>query len=120
MIYLALSGGIGFLEHLWGPSPLLVRRGAEVAQRADRGAAHKGILPSFGPKGCVKPYCCFVDCIVFLLGSAWCYSTHEPLARPSVAMGVLFPLRAHGASFYMLKGLPTGGSAGGGKNGRML
>src|SRR3954465_14890357 len=27
-----------------------------------------------------------------------------------------FPLRAHGASFYMLKGLPTGGSAGGGKN----
>src|SRR3954466_5039923 len=37
-----LSGGIGFLEHLWGPSPLLVRRGAEVAQRADQGAAHRG------------------------------------------------------------------------------
>src|SRR4051812_23915138 len=29
-------------------------------------------------------------------------------------------LRAHGASFYMLKGLPTGGSVGEGKNGRML
>src|SRR4051812_21335622 len=64
-----------------------------------------GILPSFGPQGCIKPYCCFVDCIVFLLRSAWCYSTHEPLARPSVAMGVLLLLRAHGASFYMLKGV---------------
>src|SRR3954468_6083290 len=50
-----VSAGIGFLEHLWGPSPLLVRRGAEVAQRADRGAAHKGIFPSFGWEGCVKP-----------------------------------------------------------------
>src|SRR4051812_37226326 len=96
-----MSGGIGFLEHLWGPSPLLVRRGAEVAQRADRGAAHKGILPSFGPQGCVKPYCCFVDCIVFLLRSALCYSTHEPLARPGVAMGVLsLPTCAWGLLLY--------------------
>src|SRR4051812_744641 len=45
-----MSGGIGFLEHLWGPSPLLVRRGAEVAQRADRGGAHKGFYPASGGK----------------------------------------------------------------------
>src|SRR3954465_3549571 len=29
-------------EHLWGPSPFSVRRGAEVARRADRGEAHEG------------------------------------------------------------------------------
>src|SRR3954471_9377363 len=28
------------LEHLWGRSPFSVRRGAEVAQRADRGDTH--------------------------------------------------------------------------------
>src|SRR3954462_8090270 len=114
-----MSGGIGFLEHLWGRSPFSVRRGAEAAQRADRGGAHRGILPSFGPQRCVKPYCCLVDCIVFLLGSARCYSTRGPPARSSVKIG-LPSLRAHGASFYMLKGLPTGGSVGEGKNGRML
>src|SRR3954464_9340823 len=35
-----LSGEIGLLEHLWGRSPFSVRRGAEVAQRADRGDTH--------------------------------------------------------------------------------
>src|SRR3954469_10032535 len=35
-----MSGEIGLLEHLWGQSPFLVRRGAEVAQRADRGDTH--------------------------------------------------------------------------------
>src|SRR3954468_23552167 len=55
-----MSGDIGLHEHLWGRSPLSVRRGAEVAQRADRGDTHTHttILPSFGPHGCVKPYCC--------------------------------------------------------------
>src|SRR3954468_639662 len=33
-------GGIGLLEHLWGRSPFSVRRGAEVAQRADSGDTH--------------------------------------------------------------------------------
>src|SRR3954464_14197069 len=36
----SLSGEIGLLEHLWGRSPFSVRRGAEVAQRADRGDTH--------------------------------------------------------------------------------
>src|SRR3954468_12450186 len=53
-----MSGEIGLLDHLWGRRPLSVRRGAEAAQRADRGDAHTKILPSFGPHGCVKPYCC--------------------------------------------------------------
>src|SRR3954464_11289541 len=35
---------------------------------------HTRGLPSFGPHGCVKPYCCFVVCIAFLLGDAECYS----------------------------------------------
>src|SRR3954466_12526498 len=35
-----MSGEIGLLEHLWGRSPFSVRRGAEVAQRADRGDTH--------------------------------------------------------------------------------
>src|SRR3954462_14616649 len=37
-----MSGEICLHEHLWGPSPFLVRRGAEVARRADRDDAHKG------------------------------------------------------------------------------
>src|SRR3954467_10858278 len=36
---------------------------------------HTRSLPSFGPHGCVKPYCCFVVCIAFLLGGTECYST---------------------------------------------
>src|SRR3954466_1966181 len=72
-------------------------------------AKHTRGLPSFGPHGCVKPYCCFVDCIAFLLGSAGCYSTHELLA--SLGVRVLLPhLRCAWASFYMLKGSPTGGN----------
>src|SRR3954470_6776802 len=62
-------------------------------------ARHTRGLPSFGPHGCVKPYCCFVDCIVFLLGSTECYSTLEQLTRPSVS--VLLPLlHCAWASFY--------------------
>src|SRR3954466_9566036 len=52
-------------------------------------AMHTRGLPSFGPHGCVKPYCCFVVCIVFLFGSAECYSTLRQLIRPSVSG--LFP-----------------------------
>src|SRR3954465_4143500 len=103
-----------------GPGTLTSSGGGGGCTNSRSRRCTQGILPSFGPHGCVKPYCCFVVCIVFLLGGAWCYSTHEPMARPSVENGSPPPLRAHGASFYMLKGLPTGGSVGGGKNGRML
>src|SRR4051812_33608745 len=82
-------------------------------------AMHTRGLPSFGPHGCVKPYCCFVVCIVFLFGSAECYSTLRQLIRLSVS-GLLPPPPhvAHGASFYMRKGLPTGGNVGGRKTGK--
>ena len=76
-------------------------------------------LPRFRPHGCVKPYSCFVVCIEFLLGSAECYSTHQQLARLSVN-GVLPPLHCAWASFYMLKGSPTGGNVDKGKNGKVL
>src|SRR4051812_24790216 len=45
---LPVSGEICLHEHLWGPSPFLVRRGVEVARRADRGDAHKGVYPASG------------------------------------------------------------------------
>src|SRR3954466_12668435 len=37
-----VSGGICLHEHLWGRSPFSVRRGAELARRADRDDAHEG------------------------------------------------------------------------------
>ena len=52
-----------------GTGPLLGSVGAESAQRADRGSARGAILPSFGPDGCVKPYCCLFVYIGFLLRS---------------------------------------------------
>src|SRR3954467_14658739 len=82
-------------------------------------ARHTSSLPSFGPHGCVKPYCCFVVCIEFLLGSAGCYSTLQQLTRPSVS-GLPPLLRCAWASFYMLKGSPTGGNVGKGKIGKVL
>src|SRR4051812_6229036 len=93
--------------------------GGGRAKSGSRRCTQRG-LPSFGPHGCVKPYCCFVVCIVFLFGSAECYSTLRQLIRPGMS-GLLPPLPphvAHGASFYMCKGLPTGGNIGGGKTGK--
>src|SRR4051812_22025660 len=115
-----MSGEIGLLEHLWGRSPFSVRRGAEAARRADRGDTHtQTILPSFGPHGCVKPYCCLSDCIGFLLESARCYSMLGA-GREWVSSGFFSPSTCACASFYMHKGLLTGGSADEGKNGKEL
>src|SRR3954468_22744536 len=91
-------------EHLWGPSPFWFGGGRRSREERIETMHTRG-LPSFGPHGCVKPYCCFVVCIVFLFGSAECYSTPRQLIRPSVS-GLLLPSLflfrvAHGASFYM-------------------
>src|SRR3954469_4810674 len=43
-IVFTLSGEIGLLDHLWGQNPFSVRRGAEAAQRADRGDTHTTIF----------------------------------------------------------------------------
>ena len=37
----------------------------------------RAILPSFGPHGCVKPYCCLFVCIEFLLRSDGRYQTER-------------------------------------------
>src|SRR3954466_15529335 len=68
-----------------GTEPLSWFGGGRRSREERIEAMHTRDLPSFGPHGCVKPYCCFVVCIVFLLGSMWCYSTRELLARPSVS-----------------------------------
>src|SRR3954466_5579154 len=94
--------------HLWGPSPFRFGGGRRSHEEQIE-AKHTSSLPSFGPHGCIKPYCCSVVCIEVLLGSAECYSTHQQLTRPSVSafLIVLPPLRCAWASFYMLKGSPT-------------
>ena len=53
---------------------------------------------------------------MFLLGSAECYSTHETERECFLVSNP--PLRCAWASFYMLKGSPTGGNVGKGKNGK--
>ena len=50
---------------------------------------------------------------MFLLGSAECYSTHETERECFLVSNP--PLRCAWASFYMLKGSPTGGNADKGK-----
>ena len=50
---------------------------AEAAQRADQGGTCERFLPSFGPHGCVKPYCCLFVCIEFLLRSDGRYQTER-------------------------------------------
>ena len=62
----------------------------------------RAILPSFGPHGCVKPYCCLLVCIESLLRSDGRYQTecgsvfgvsNEPNLNPLyVALGPPFIL----------------------------
>src|SRR3954469_25956170 len=114
-----VSGEICLHEHLWGPSPFLVRRGAEVARRADRGDAHKGFTQLRAARMrktlllLCGLYCVLARRRVVLQYTRAASETERKNGCPPL-------LRAHGASFYMLKGLPTGGSVGRGKNGRML
>src|SRR4051812_43988522 len=66
------------------------------------------ILPSFGPHGCVKPYCCLSDCIGFLLESTGCYSMLGA-GREWVSSGFLLlppSLCAHGPPFICSRGYP--------------
>ena len=93
----------------------------EAAEReGEDEAKHTSSLPRFGPHGCVKPYSCFVVCIELLLGSVECYSTPQQLTRPSVSVLSSSLIPCAWASFYMLKGSPTGGNIDKGKNGKVL
>ena len=67
--YRIVEGDTDSRQHLWGQVPFRFGGGAESAQRVDRGSARGAILPSFGPHGCVKPYCCLFVYIGFLLRS---------------------------------------------------
>src|SRR3954471_19571546 len=49
-----------------GTEPLSWFGGGRRSREERIEAMHTRGLPSFGPHGCVKPYCCFVVCIVFL------------------------------------------------------
>src|SRR3954469_4071990 len=92
-------------EHLWGPSPFWFGGGRRSHEERIE-ARHTSSLPSFGPHGCVKPYCCFVVRIGFLLGSAEGYSTHQQLTRPSVSVLLIIPPPhvAHGPPFICSRG----------------
>src|SRR3954471_12177058 len=49
-----------------GTKPLSGSAGGGGRAKSGSRRCTQGDLPSFGPHGCVKPYCCFVVCIVFL------------------------------------------------------
>src|SRR3954466_5337498 len=57
-----VSGETVLHEHLWDRSPFVCPvRGRRVHKEqigATHTRKHTEILPSFGPHGCVKPYCC--------------------------------------------------------------
>src|SRR4051812_47059376 len=74
-----------------GTEPLSGSAGGRRSREERIEAMHTRGLPSFGPHGCVKPYFCFVVCIVFLFESAECYSTLRQLIRPSVSGLLLSP-----------------------------
>src|SRR3954465_15658237 len=90
-----------------GTEPLTGSAGGGGCTKSRSRHCTRGILPSFGPQGCVKPYCCLVDCIVFLLESASCYSTHKLLPRSSVTMDLLLPSYVRmGPPFICSRGYP--------------
>src|SRR3954465_10992027 len=77
------TGGVGVdgvpREHLWGQSPFRCPvRGAEGAQRADRGE-HTGGLPRFGPRWSRKALL-LLGCIEVGSSGAWRASCTERMA----------------------------------------
>src|SRR4051812_13798284 len=113
-----MLGKICLHEHLWGPSPFLVRWGAEVARRADRDDAHEGFTQLRAARmRKTLLLLCGLYCV--LSRERWCYSTLEPLASLDVNECPP-PLCCAWASFYMLKGSPTGGNVSRGKTGKAL
>ena len=102
-------GKLAVHEHLWDRSPFRFG-GGQRSHEEQIQAKHTSSLPSFGAlrrdntptAACLIILCsCSRELIVFLASESV-----EP------------PLRCAWASFYMLKGSPTGGNADEGKNGK--
>ena len=65
----ALSGAMLIPTNTYGDrAPFSSVGGGERTKSGSRWYT-RAILPSFGPHGCVKPYCCLFVCIGFLLRS---------------------------------------------------
>src|SRR3954465_15398137 len=101
-----MSGEIGLLEHLWGRSPFSVRRGAEAAQRADRGDTHTH--KDFTQLRAARMRKTLL--LLVWIDSSSCSGAQEATVSFKVdvderLLGVP-PFYVAWASFYMVKGLP--------------
>ena len=117
--YGPVSGAMLIPANTYGDRALSVRGGGgERAKSGSRQCTRGDFLPSFGPHGCVKPYCCLFVYIGFLLRSdGRCRTECESVLLCSRNAKPF--LRCAWASFYTLKGSPTGGNVDKkGKNGK--
>ena len=116
------GGTLRGLEHLWGRGPLLVRQGGRRprAEQIEVGRARGDgrFLPSFGALRRDKTPT--AACLVILCS---CSRERESvvfsglrMSRTSRTSRTEPPLRCAWASFYTLKGSPTGGNAEKGTN----
>ena len=110
-------------EHLWDrrTEPLSVQRGAEIARRADRGETHEQFTQVRAAR-MRKTLLLLSGCIEFLARECRelqytpaASKTERENDRSSNPL-----LRCAWASFYMLKGSPTGGNVDKGKNGKVF
>ena len=101
-----------------GPKPLTVRWGAEIARRADRGEAHKRFYPASELSGeiILLLLLCGLYCVLARERGALQYTSAANETEHECFSAFEPPLRYGWASFYMLKGSPTGGNACKGKN----
>src|SRR3954462_12152136 len=103
-----------------GTKPLSWFGGGRRSHEERIEAVHTRGLPSFGPHGCVKPYCCFVVWYCVLARERVVLQYTRAAGETEREWPPLPPPVAHGASFYMCKGLPTSGNVGGGKTGNAV
>src|SRR3954469_12340757 len=98
-----MSGEIGLLEHLWSRSPFSVRRGAEVAQRADRGDTHMQTRKDFTQLRAARMRKTLL--LLVWIDSGSCSGAQEATVSLELDMGgcllgVLPPLRRMGLLLY--------------------
>src|SRR4051812_29257342 len=104
-----LSGEIGLLEHLWGRSPFSVRRGAEAAQRADRGDTHTQTRKDFTQLRATRMRKTLL--LLVWIDSSSCSGAQEAtvsleLGVGGCLLGVLLLPTSHGPPFICSRGYP--------------